>query len=453
MSSKLLSDASFRDSDGYIFYENGVVYRHVSQNYSQTLQSLSESGLFATLWDSSLLVKHDLVSSDPLLLKPRQIDTISYPYEWSFGQLKDAALCTLSILKCAIQYGFTLKDATAFNIQFLEGKPIFIDTLSFEPYVEGEPWIAYKQFCQHFLAPLALMAHVDIRLSKLSEIWIDGIPLDLAASLLPSKTKFNMGLLMHLHMHGKNVKESDAKKAVAKVTKNGMLGLIESLTSTVNSLQYTPSGTTWANYYQETNYVDEAMTHKEDLVRSLLQRVNQSVLWDLGANNGRFSEIGASLGYQVVAWDFDPAAVEQHYRKLKETKTGSILPLIQDFANPSPGIGWNCRERDSFFNRGNCDCALALALIHHLAIGNNVPLIKIATFFASICNQLIIEFVPKSDSQVQKMLNNRKDIFDSYSIESFETAFTELFEIEHKESVRNSERTIYLLRNRKWNQK
>ena len=377
------------------------------------------------------------------------IPFISYPYEWSFSQLKDAALLTLEIMRIALGKGMALKDASAYNVQFLGCRPIFIDTLSFEPYQEGQPWVAYKQFCQHFLAPLALMAHVDVRLASLQITNLDGIPLDLASSLLPGKTKFQPGLLAHIHMHAKaqsnSGNSSDRKVSLSKMS---LLALIDNLKGTVNGLHWKPTGTEWADYYSDTNYSKESFATKGSLVADFLSQIPDTAktCWDLGANNGEFSRLAVQHGLQTIAWDIDPAAVEQAYLEGKKSGQNSLLPLVQDLRNPSTNLGWASHERDSLISRGPADVLLALALVHHLAIGNNVPLPMIAEFFAQIGHWLIIEFVPKEDSQVQRMLVARKDIFSSYDLNGFESAFAPHFETVVKTPIEGTSRTLYLFR-------
>jgi len=344
----------------------------------------------------------------------------------------------------------TLKDASAYNIQFVKGKAALIDSLSFDIYREGEPWVAYRQFCQHFLSPLALMAHTDIRLSQLLRVYIDGIPLDLASRLLPYRSRLNFGLVTHIHFHARLQRQaanSTDKKGSGsgKMTKQGMLGLIGNLESTVKRLQWKPAGTEWGDYYSITNYSDAALQHKQTLVSDWITRVVPKMVWDLGANDGTFSRLASDKNIQTISFDIDPAAVEQNYLQAKTKKEKNIVPLILDLTNPSPSIGWHNRERDSLTERAPADLVLVLALIHHLAISNNVPLPQIADFFADAGKWLVIEFVHKSDSQVQKLLSSRKDIFPNYTRESFESAFAERFLIHEKVAVEESERFLYLM--------
>ena len=447
--------ASFRDPSGFLFYRDGVLYRQVNHKYEQEYARLRESGLYDKLVKAGLVIPHVEVDQAPAepdlvhkVIQPERVPFISYPYEWSFSQLKDAALATLSIQRRALKVGMSLKDASAYNIQFVRGKPTLIDTLSFEIYKEGQPWVAYRQFCQHFLAPLALMALRDIRLNQLMRVYIDGVPLDLASGLLPSKTRFNFGLLTHIHLHAsaqKRYSGEEVKSRAGTMSKQAMTGLIDSLDSTVRKLDWKPGGTEWGNYYDITNYSDAAFEHKKQLVREWWAKIMPSLVWDLGANNGVFSRLAGEGGAFVVSSDMDPTAVEQNYRQVKAEKTENILPLLLDLTNPSPAIGWSNEERDSFEGRGPADMILALALIHHLAISNNVPLLQVADFFASIGKWLVMEFVPKSDSQVQKLLLSREDIFPNYTREGFENAFQQKFTIVEAVNLRESERVLYLM--------
>jgi hypothetical protein len=449
--------ASFRDPSGFLFTRSGILYRQINRAYSKDYARLVDSGLYEKLVKAGLLIPHVEVDQPPAesdlafkVIQPERAPFISYPYEWSFSQLKDAALATLSIQKRAVKLDMSLKDASAYNIQFVRGKPTLIDTLSFEIYKEGEPWVAYRQFCQHFLAPLALMAYRDVRLSQLLRIYIDGVPLDLASELLPGKTKFNFGLLTHIHIHaGAQKRYAGRDMAVAPrkgaVSRQALIGLIESLEATVRKLTWKPAGTEWGDYYDNTNYTDSAFEHKKQLVKEWAAEKKPAIVWDLGGNTGVFSRQAASSAGFTVSFDIDPAAVEQNYRTVKAQKEQNILPLVLDLTNPSPAIGWDNTERDSFGTRGPVDLILALAVIHHLTISNNVTLPQLADFFAGHCKWLVIEFVPKSDSQARKLLASREDIFPSYTREGFETAFSARFKIHKSEAVRDSERALYLM--------
>ena len=454
--------ASFRDPSGFLFSREGVLYRQVNQSYREDYDLLISSGLYAALAEKKLLVPHREVEISPeypaaayKVLQPEPIPFISYPYEWSFSQLKAAALATLAIQKRALESGMILKDASSYNVQFVGYRPVFIDTLSFERYQEGEPWVAYRQFCQHFLAPLALMSLRDVRLGGLLRLHIDGVPLDLASALLPKKTRFSFSLLPHIHLHASSqkrhagdagegkIKSSEAKR---KVSKLAFRGIIDSLESAVRKLSWKPGGTEWGDYYGATNYSEAAREDKKKRVAEYLSRLSPKLAWDLGANTGIYSRLAAERGAYTIASDVDPAAVEKNYLRARQEKEGKILPLLLDLTNPSPGIGWEHRERTALLERGPADVVLALALVHHLAISNNLPFFKIAEFLKKAGRDLVVEFIPKEDSQVQRLLASRKDIFPDYNRESFERVFSAYFTIEDRARIADSERTIYLMR-------
>jgi len=410
---------------------------------------LMESGLYRTLVEAELLLPHEELEEG--LLLPEQLSFVSYPYEWSFSEWKDAALTTLAIQLQALDYGMSLKDASTFNIQFHRGKPMLIDTLSFETYSEGKPWVAYRQFCEHFLAPLALMAYSDIRLGSLLRTYLDGVPLGLAAKLLPWRARLNLPLLAHLHVQARlqtTHTQSTKKEEGGHISKEGFRALLESLQSAVVGLQWEPGGTVWGDYYEGTNYTETAMGAKETLVASFLDQIAPvKNLWDFGANDARFSRLASERGIETVAFDVDPTAVEKGYREVKRRKETHLLPLLLDLTNPSPDQGWAHQERLSLYSRGPAEAGMALALVHHLAIGNNVPLARIAEFFAQASKRwLIIEFVPKEDSQTQRLLEYRPDIFPDYHLDGFEAAFTPYWQIIRQETIPQTKRTLYLLR-------
>jgi hypothetical protein len=460
ISTSHVGGASFRDPAGFIFEQDGVLYRQVNLVGQADYDLLMSSGLYQRLVDRGYLISHqevDLPPADPAiaykLLLPERIPFISYPYEWSFSQLKNAARITLLIQKMALEADQSLKDASAYNIQFSGGRGKLIDTLSFEKYQAGEPWTAYRQFCQHFLAPLALMAYQDLRLSGLLRDYIDGIPLDLTGKLLPIRTYLNLGLLIHLHLHARSMRRYSTRTVErstvsGRMSKNALLGLIDSLLGAISRLKVKVTGTDWADYYDQTNYTPAAFESKKRLVAEYLGQTGAHLVWDLGANTGEFSRLATAAGIQTVAFDIDPAAVEKNYRACLRDKERLLFPLVMDLTNPSPGLGWHHQERRSLLARAPADAVLALALIHHLVIGNNVPLPRVVQFLRDCGKWLIIEFIPKEDSQVQKMLAMRKDIFPGYTQAGFEKAFGAGFEILASAPVEASNRRIYLMRAR-----
>ena len=454
---------SFRDPSGFVFLRQGVLYRQVNRSYRPDYDQLVASGLAKALADEGLLIPHaevDVPPADPAsaykVLRPERVPFISYPYEWCFGQLKAAALLTLEIQRKALDRGMSLKDASAFNVQFRRGRPVFIDSLSFENYREATPWVAYRQFCRHFLAPLALMSRVDVRLNQLFRPSLEGIPLDLASRALPWKTRLDPRLLIHLHLHARAERSYSGTAETATrptastrpFSKGALLGLVDHLGGAIRSLSWEPKGTEWAEYYAQTNYSDAATSRKLALVGAFLDQLQPRTVWDFGANTGRYSRLASDRGASTVAFDADPACVELHFRELSAGEPHEILPLWLDLTNPSPSLGWGHEERSSLVDRGPADVAMALALIHHLAISANVPLGRVAEFLRRCCRSLIIEFVPKEDSQVRRLLASRVDIFGDYHRAGFEAAFAPHFEVERAEPIAGSERTLYLMRSR-----
>ena len=448
-----LESSSFRDPSGFLFRKDGILYRQINKSYKENYDHLMNSGLYEELVAQDLLIPHrevELISPLPekayKIIQPEKISFISYPYEWSFSQLKQAALTTLEIQKKSMKFQMSLKDSSAFNIQMRNGKLLLIDTLSLEKYQEGQPWIAYRQFCQHFLAPLVLISYRDIRLNQLFRIYIDGIPLDLVGKLLPFRTRAMFSILTHIHAHSKSQKHFESKQVnikERKLSKNSFIGIVESLHSAVKKLQWKPEGTEWSNYYSDTNYSKKAFEEKKQIVKNFLDKIDAKIVWDLGANTGEFSRISSNKGIETISFDIDPAAVEKNFLECIKNQEKNILPLVLDLTNPSPNIGWANQERMSLIERGPADIILGLALIHHLAISNNLPFSRIAAFFNKNCKHLIIEFIPKNDSQVQRLLATREDIFDDYTKENFEKEFSKSFKINEFVTIPESERILY----------
>lgn len=450
MESKKIVPGSFRDPAGFLFLRSGKLYRHINPVGQPDYECLLRCGLYGELVKEKYLIPHQEAASEDgcTVIEPEKIPFISYPYEWCFSELKDAALLMLDIQKKALAHGMSLKDASAYNVQFGRGKPILIDTLSFEKYEEGTPWVAYRQFCQHFLAPLALMKYSHISLNKLFTIHLDGVPLDLASALLPLRTRFIFSLQAHIHLHAKMQKKYSATPIAIKkkISKFALEALLDSLRNFIHKLTFHPSGTEWADYYDHTNYSEEGSRHKQELIEKFLDRIQPETVWDFGANTGRFSRIASQRNIRTVAFDIDPSAVEKNYLLTKKDSDEYMLPLVMDITNPSPGIGWENEERSSLLSRGPASCAFGLALIHHLAISNNTPFEKIADFFSRAAEYAIIEFIPKTDSNVSRLLATRKDIYPEYTQACFEREFGRYFRIIEQHPIHKSERILYLMK-------
>ena len=462
---------SFRDPAGYVIRLNGLVHRRIEPAGLAAYRRLVDSGLYDTLTSKELLVAHEDLGPIPeqpgaaTVLRPEQIPMVSYPYEWSLSQLRDAALVTLEAQREALRAGMVLKDASAFNVQFLRGRPILIDTLSFEPYAGG-PWVAYRQFCQHFYAPLLVAAAADPRLVRATGLFIDGLPLSIASRLLPRHTWLRAGPLFHVHLHaraeqrwagrGDTGKDRDRGKGEGTREKTeggspstrGIEAVVDSLRRAVGSVRW--SGRShWSSYYAEgESYSADAFARKSEVVTGWLERLWPATVWDLGANTGYFSKAAARLGASAVALDADPACIESLYREVREQGLQDVLPLLFDLASPSPAIGWANAERMTLAERGPADLLLALAVTHHLAVSNNVPFAEIANYFSRLCRRAIVEFVPKTDPMVQRMLQGREDIFGEYTQAAFESAFGARFEIDERVVLSPSDRVLYRMTTR-----
>ncbi len=445
---------SFKDPSGFVFKADGIVYRQVNRRYAAEYDQLMGSGLYDLLTRKKLLIGHEEVASNLTgsedwykTLKPDQLDYLSYPYEWSFDQLRDAGLLTLEITRKAIDHGMILKDATPFNVQFVHGAPLFIDTLSFDLYDTSKPWVAYRQFCECFLFPLYLGHYLKTGMQKIMTGYYDGVPLPLMVKLLPFKSRFNAGVWLHLFLQHKLATGRQREQPATGFSKQKMVHLLSHLESILQKLPSPADSTSaWSDYYSTSIISQDYLHHKESIIRAWLQEIDAVTVLDLGANDGHFSRILAEKGRQVIATDTDIQCINNLYLYTKKSKTGNILPLVVDASNPSPAIGFSNRERSSFRERIQTELVMALALVHHLVIGRNIPLTALAAWLREFAPQLVIEFVGRQDEKVKEMLRNRKDIFDDYTIEGFEHAFSACFVILKKEAVPQTDRVLYYMK-------
>lgn len=444
--------ASFKDPSGFVFEADGKFYRQVNQFYAPQYRQLMDSGLYAQLVKNGQLVSHEEINVNFTqdkewftTINPEAVTYISYPYEWCFAQLKDAALLTLKILRQSLDYGMILKDATPFNIQFHNGRPVFIDTLSFDKYDQKQPWIAYRQFCQCFLFPLYLEHYLKSDIQKILSTYINGIPNDIIAKLLPLKSRLNLGVWLHVYLQNTTTGTVDKdSRAAVRFSKKKLIDLISHLETIIRNFPADkPYKTTWSNYYDDTRLSKEYVDDKEKIVLEMCGQTGAKTVLDLGANTGHFSKKLASLGMTVVATDTDSRCINKLYLDTTKNAALNILPLVVDVANPSPAIGFNNRERAAFHDRIQTELVLALALIHHLVIGRNIPLPALAAYFHRVSPQLIIEFPPKQDEKVKQMLSSRPDVFPDYDQEHFEAAFFAYFTIAEQTKIPGTERILY----------
>jgi hypothetical protein len=448
--------SSFRDPAGYVYEEDGDIFRVINPVYMTHWREFIASGLCQVLLEKGLVLPFEEKPAAPpaaLILKVEKLPFISYPYEWSFGQLKTAALHTLSLQIEALRHGMTLKDASAYNIQFVGSRSVFIDHLSFETRDGDSPWVGYLQFCKHFLSPLVLAVYRGLEMLKLSRLWIDGIPLDVASCLLPRRTFLSPMIMLHIHMHARmqgkyaDTKVAANKAKAAKISKDSLMVLCQQIFDFIHALRLPKTKTQWVDYDQDRNYSLSGLKDKAEIVESFCTRFPGEIALDLGANTGEFSRILSKKYKYVIAADGDAMAVEKHVTHLEGSTT--ILPLVLDLANPSPAVGWANQERNSFQGRVQANCLCALALIHHLVITYGIPFAKLADWFSELLSSdgiLILEFVPKKDSQVQRLLAAREDVFTDYNKDQCIVAFQQYFTLLEESPVLESLRSILLFR-------
>lgn len=454
---------SFRDPAGTVFSDGTAIYRALYPVCAEQWQAVAASGFLAQATARGLVLEHEEIPPLPgawKTLKSPLLPFVSYPHEWCFGQLKAAALHTLDVQDAALEHGCILRDATAYNIQFVGARPVFIDLLSFEAWDTRKPWKAYLQFCRHFLAPLALMAKRSVLCGKMSTNWVEGLPLELAAGLLPWLTKFSPTLGVHIHLHARmQARYADARRAAHKLRHLNLSdtvvpNLSKSLRLAVETLSLPRSlRTEWGDYYTDTNYSPQAAEDKSAYLRECVGKYCASgrLAVDLGANVSVYSEFLAETFGYVLAVDIDYLAIEKLYRQLRATNSATLLPLVLDLCNPSPGIGWDNNERLSFGERCQADYLSALAIVHHLVFTGGIPLPRLAETFASLVRAgglHVLEFVPLHDSQVRRLLAARDESFPEYTLESCLAAFRPYFDVLETHPIADSQRTLLALRKR-----
>jgi hypothetical protein len=448
--------ASFRDPSGFIFEKDGLFYRQVNLVYRDQYDLLMQSGLYDKLTKEGRMISHEALDENLTgtdicynTLLPRQLPAISWPYEWCFSQWKAAALLTLSLLKEGLEYGLILKDATPFNIQYEGWRPLLIDSLSFEKYDPSKPWVAYRQFLECFLAPLVLAGKRDAALLKLFQLYPEGIPLDLVSKQLPMFSKWNPGIFLHLVlplMMTRSAKPG-VPQTLAAFNKNKLLNIANSLSGTIDSLKPASLHSHWSAYYEK-DVATEYTAHKQSVVEQWLKNLPDEHALDLGTNTGMYAKMAAALGKNTIAIDADIACIEEIFHDCQKQRINNLLPLCVDISQPSPAIGWSNKERADFGSRIKPGTTMALALVHHLAIGRNLGFALMANYFAAFSKHLIIEFVPNDDSKVKMMLASREAPPVGYDQPSFLSAFQDKFEVMEQLVLNGSKRTIFLMRRR-----
>lgn len=447
--------ASYRDREAQVFYEKGEVRRALSERATQEWMRLAATSFFGRLLGDGRVVATERLDTPPpdgfaAVLRHEKVPFVSYPYEWSFGMLKDAALLHLEILAEALSEQMILKDSTPYNVQWFGSRPAFIDISSFESAAPGEPWRAYRQFCEMFLNPLLVKAHRNLEFQPLLRGRLDGIPVAECSRLLTGRHRFRRGVLTHVWMHSK-MEERYASSGVdsSAVLKDSGFALemirnnVAGLQNVVNRLEWADSDSTWANYEKTHTYGEEDRAWKEEFVRSASGRRRPRLVWDLGCNVGVFSRLVADAGAYVVAIDSDHLAIERLYRALKGGGDERILPLVMNLADPSPPMGWLATERRTLEGRGKPDMVLALALIHHLVIGANLPMTSVVDWLASLGADLVIEFVRRDDPMVRRLLVGKRDNYADYDESLFANLLVQRWQHVRREESRAGTRVLF----------
>lgn len=446
--------SSFRDPSGFIFQSNQLIYRQVNKQYADTYSRFMQSGLYEKLVAAKRLIPHQEINENitgsaewHTTLLPEQLSFISYPYEWCFDQLKDAALLVLSIMKECVHHGFILKDATPFNVQFHNGNAVWIDTLSFDVYDATKPWVAYRQFCECFLFPLYLGHYLKTDIHKTLSTYLEGIPASLTSKLLPMRSGLSLGVWLHVYLQGAVKADHKSMAPQGGFNKKKLLNLVMHLETIIAGFRGRRSGTTWSDYYDATILSQNYLQEKEKLYRQLLQDISFDTALDAGTNDGHFAKILAEKAQKVIAIDNDSASINRLYAHVR--KNGSnILPLLIDVTQPSAALGYRNKERSAFFDRVHAEVVSALALIHHLVLSKNIPLASLGEFFSDITGKyLLIEFVPPTDPKVLE-LSKARTALHPYDIETFEKSFGDYFTTLQMHPVPGTERILYLMEKR-----
>ena len=456
---------SFRDPAGRVFDLDGRIYRLITGKGADAYTLLMNSEFIQELVANQKLVAFKEISKTSLdsyfptgtidhLLEHERLGFISYPYEWSFSALKCAALFHLDIQIDALKSDITLIDASAFNIQFNGPNPIFIDHLSFRTYQDGDLWMGHNQFCEQFLNPLLFQVFKGIPFNEWYRGKMSGLATSEIAALLPAKSYLDINVLIHMILpnffekrHRRKLnKESTNIMKQPNLPKHAFLSMLQRLRRWVASLEAPQSNASktsdWVNYASTNSYSIPETEFKTQFVADFASKVRPNMVWDLGCNSGKYSSVMLSNGANsVIGFDSDPATVDAAFR-FAQSEQLNFLPLYQDLTNPSSDQGWRQTERQGFLTRRNADAVLSLALIHHLVIGNNIPLDDAVSWIIDCAPNGIIEFVPRGDPMIERMLGHREDIIDDYSEAAFLSAIELNARIVKKYPVSNDGRVL-----------
>ena len=459
---------SFRDPLSRVFVDDDTVWRGLTPTALADYETLASSKFFAEALDRGDIIGTErVVDGAPIpgewaaVLRHTRIGVLSYPYEWSFEMLRDAARLQLTLTRRALAESLITKDASAYNVQFVGSRPVFIDVGSFEKLRNGEPWAGYRQFCELFLNPLYIQALCDVPFQPLLRGSIDGITPGVAAAIIGKRGHFHKGIFTHVRLHARAERkyaDADRERDVRAELKRAGFGpaLIDAqlanLAKAVDRLSWKQHDSTWSEYGDRGHYSDRDLEAKAAFVSSTVATVSQpNTVLDLGANDGHFSRVALEAGARsVIAVDSDHLVVDRLYRQLREQGDRRILPLVIDLADPSPALGWRSRERPSFVDRVRPDLVLCLAVVHHLALTNNVPLDEIVALLADFGAPVVVEFPHRDDVMATRLLaRKRAGLFDAYDVDNWERAVEQRFVIDERQSLPSGSRTVYRCRPRR----
>jgi hypothetical protein len=448
---------SFRDRGNRVFHCGGAVFRALGERSLAGFTAASRAPFFSRAVGAGRIVASEPVDAAALPLPPggpwagvlrhERIPFVSYPYEWTFGMLRHAALLQLELLDEALADGFILKDASSYNVQWRGASPVFIDVGSFERHADGVPWIAYRQFCQLFLYPLFLQAYLHAPFQPWLRGRIDGIAPEEFAALVGARDLLRPGVFVHGWLHARasaRYASGGGGPAGLRFSREMIRANVRGLLRLVRRLGWNPGRSTWADYAKENSYGEADREAKVAFVSAAVGARRRSLVWDLGSNTGTYARIAAAGSDLVLAIDGDQLAVERLFRALRDERESRILPLVVNLADPSPGLGWRGCERRPLLDRGRPDLVLALALIHHLVLAANIPLDEVVTWLAELGAELVIEFVEREDPMVRRLLEGRPE-FPDYNRDHFERCIAQHFEPIARAPLPGATRVLYHL--------
>jgi hypothetical protein len=456
---------SFRDPLSTVFVGQEGVYRGLTEPGLREFEAVGAADFFADLVARGRIVQTERMAPGEValpgewaaVLRHERVPVISYPYEWSFAMLRDAALLQLEVTGRAVADGFTTKDASSYNVQFRGADPVFIDVGSFERLRSGEPWPGYRQFCELFLNPLVVQSVAGIPFQPWLRGAVDGIsPVD-AATLIRGRRLLDRRLLVHVRLHARAERRyADSDRDVRDELRHAGFGpkvlaaQLANLRGAVERLRWGDERSEWSDYSDRSHYSDVDLAAKESFVARTVDAARPSTVLDLGANDGRFSMLAVDHGARLaIAADSDHVVVDRLYRRLRDAGDTRVLPLVVDLADPPPGLGWRSHERRPWAERMQPDLVLALALVHHLALTDTVPFAEIVGFLADFDAPLIVEFPHRDDPMVERLLRRKRaGLFDHYATADWERALAERFDVLDREVLPSGRRTLYRCRNR-----